>query len=167
LTANIRELVARSGEPQLFDLASHPFQSGVDDPEVKTAFEKKAAEPRDIPDFVTLLASIKDTWSPNVLEALASATIDNYKRAFHSCEGEEHRLLVYNALQFARVTSANPAMDQIVKKAIAALQAIAKESPLNAIRVARFGVAVEPTTKTDDDSLDATKWVQPPDHSAG
>jgi hypothetical protein len=43
-------------------------------------------------------------------------------------------------------------MDQITEKAIAALQAIAKESPLNAVRVARFGVAVEPTTKTDDNS---------------
>jgi hypothetical protein len=123
---------------------------------VRAAFDRKAAEPRDIPDFVTLLASIKDGWSSKVLEALANATIDNYRRAFESCEGEQHRRLVYNALQFTRVTNANPAMDQITEKAIAALQAIAKESPLNAIRVARFGVAVEPTPRIGDDSLDAS-----------
>jgi hypothetical protein len=142
-----RYVIARGAEPKLFDLASYPFQSEIDDPEVRAAFEKKAADPRDIPDFVTLLASIKDGWSPKVLEVLASATIDNYKRAFKSFEDEEHRRLVYNALQFTRVTNANPAMDQITEKAIAALQAIAKESPLNAIRVARFGVAVEPSPK--------------------
>ena len=48
-------------------------------------------------------------------------------------------------------------MDQFTVKAIAALQAIAKESPLNASRVARFGVAVEPATKTGDDKLDASR----------
>lgn len=147
-----RYVIARGNEPKLFDLASYPFQSEIDDPEVRAAFEKKEAEPRDIPDFVTQLASIKDGWSPKVLETLASATIDNYKRAFRLCEGEQHRRLVYNALQFTRVTNANPAMDQITDKAIAALQAIAKESPLNAIRVARFGVAVEPTSKPSDNS---------------
>ena len=129
-----RYVIARGDEPKLFDLASYPFQSEIDDPEVRAAFEKKAAEPRNIPDFVTLLASIKDGWSPKVLEALASATIDNYKRAFKSFEGEQHRRLVYNALQFTRVTYANPAMDQITEKAIAGLQAIAKEIPLNATR---------------------------------
>jgi hypothetical protein len=160
-------VVARGDEPKLFDLDSNPFQSQIDDPDVRAAFDQKAAEPRDIPDFVTLLASVKDGWSLKILDALASATIDDYKRAFKSFEGEQHRSLVHSALQFTRVMNANPAMDKITEKAIAALQAIAKESPLNAIRVARFGVAVEPTTKTDDDSLDATKWVQPPDHSAG
>jgi hypothetical protein len=48
-------------------------------------------------------------------------------------------------------------MDQFTVKAIAALQAIAKESPLNASRVARFGVAVEPATKTGGDKLDASR----------
>ena len=48
-------------------------------------------------------------------------------------------------------------MDQITVKAIAALQAVAKESLLNASRVARFGVAVEPATKTGDDKLDASR----------
>jgi hypothetical protein len=152
-----RYVVARGDEPKLFDLDSNPFQSQIDDPDVRAAFDQKAAEPRDIPDFVTLLASVKDSWSLKILDALASATIDNYKRAFKSFEGEQHRSLVYSALQFTRVTNANPAMDKVTEKAIAALQAIAKESPLNAIRVARFGVAVEPTTKTDDDSLDASR----------
>lgn len=153
-------VIARSDEPKLFDLASHPFRSDVDDPEVRAAFEKKAAEPRDTPDFVTLLAGTKDGWSPEVLEALATATVDSYTRAFKSYEDEQHRRLVYNALQFTRVMNANPRMDQITEKAIAALQAIAKESPLNAIRVARFGVAVELTPKIGEDSLDADRSVQ-------
>lgn len=135
---------SRGNEPNLFDLASYPFQSEINDPEVRAAFENKAAEPRDIPDFVTLLAGIKDSWSPKVLEILASATIDDYKRAFTSYDGEHHRLLVYNALQFTRVTNANRAMDQLTEKAIAALQAIAQESPLNAIRVARFALRSNP-----------------------
>jgi hypothetical protein len=94
---------SRGNEPNLFDLASYPFQSEINDPEVRAAFENKAAEPRDIPNFVTLLAGIKDSWSPKVLETLASATIDDYKRAFTSYEGEHHRRLEPSAFGFTRI----------------------------------------------------------------
>jgi hypothetical protein len=137
-------LLAHGDQPKLFDLAGHPFQSDVDDPELRAAFERKASEARDIPDFITLLESSKEDWSREVVETLAAATVENYRQAFKSREGEEHRRLVFNALQFSNVGNATPAMRQITEKAEAALQAIAEESPFNAFRVSRFGVPAKP-----------------------
>ena len=95
-------LLARGDQPKLFDLGGYPFRSDVDDPELRAAFERKASEARDIPDFIALLESSKDDWSKEVIETLASATVENYRQAFKSREGDEHRRLVFNALQFSK-----------------------------------------------------------------
>ena len=111
----------------------------------------KASEARDIPDFIALLESSKDDWSKEVIETLASATVENYRQAFKSREGDEHRRLVFNALQFSNLGNATAATRQITEKATAALQAIAEESPFNAFRVARFGVSAKPAAQVDKD----------------
>lgn len=91
---------ARRGEPRLFDLAQSHFGQYVDDPDVKAAFKKVAAEPRERPDVIALLAGAKQDWSPERLEALAAAPVEDYRRAFKSASGEEHQRLLANALHF-------------------------------------------------------------------
>ena len=144
-------LLARGDQPKLFDLGGYPFRSDVDDPERRAAFERKASEARDIPDFIALLESSKDDWSKEVIETLASATVENYRQAFKSREGDEHRRLVFNALQFSNLGNATAATRQITEKATPALQAIAEELPFNAFRVARFGVSAKPAAQVDKD----------------
>jgi hypothetical protein len=134
---------ARGAEPELFELEAHPFGSLVDDPDVTRAFDAKAREPRETPDFVTLLGGAKEDWSTETIEALAAASVDDYRRAFKSRNGEAHRRLVQNALHFMNVGGATPAMQVMTAKARDALLAIAAESPFNAFRAARFGVVAE------------------------
>lgn len=131
---------ARRGEPRLFDLAQSRLGQDVDDPDVKAAFQKVAAEPREGPDFIALLAGTELDWSTERLEALAAAPVEDYCRAFKSTSDEEHRRLVANALHFRDIGGATEAMRIVSEKATKALLSIAKETPFNALRVARFGV---------------------------
>ena len=135
-----RYVAARGEERSLFELDSDPSGTLVDDSDVIAAFETKAAEPRETPDFVTLLESAKNDYSVELVEALAAASVEDYRRAFKSRVGEPHRQLVYNALQYSRISNATPPMRLVTDKARQALLAIAAESTFNAFRVARFGV---------------------------
>ena len=53
------------------------------------------------------------------------------------------RSLVANALQFSRIVNATSVMLAVTKKAKDALRKIGEESPINALRVADLGIAVE------------------------
>jgi hypothetical protein len=135
-----RYVEARGAEPELFELDGHPFGDLVNDPDVKVAFDTKAREPRETPDFVIVLETAKKNWTTEVIELLAAASVDDYRRAFKSSTGDAHRSLVYNALHFMDVGGVTPAMRTMTEKARLALLAIAQESAFNAYRAARFGV---------------------------
>jgi hypothetical protein len=146
-----RYVEARGEELGLFDL-QNPF-SQVEDSDVKATFEKKAAEPHEMPDFVTLLAEAKHHWSPDRRKALAAAHVTDYYQAFKSRSGDGHRRLVRNALEFARVINPSEDMRMITEKATEALQVIARESPLNEYRVSRLGIGVsDPTGPPESDA---------------
>ena len=147
-----RYVEARRGEPRLFDLAQSHFGQYVDDPDVKGAFEKAAAEPRERPDFITLLAGAKEDWSTERLEALAAAPVEDYCRAFKSTSGEGHRRLLANALHFRDIGGATEPMRIVTEKATEALLSIAEETPFNALRVARLGVVAKSTRPQSSDS---------------
>jgi hypothetical protein len=145
---------ARRGEPRLFDLAQSHLGKYVDDPDVKAAFQKVAAEPRERPDFIALLAGAELDWSTERLEALAAAPVEDYCRAFKSTSEEGHRRLVANALHFRDMGGATEPMRIVTEKATEALLSIAKETPFNALRVAGFGVGAKRTRPPSSDVED-------------
>jgi hypothetical protein len=130
-----RYVAARQGERDLFDLALNPFGGLVEDADVRKAFEKAVAVTREKPDFAALLVEPNGNWSPETLEALAAAPVEDYRQAFKSHSGKELRQLLANALRWANVINADRAMLAMTQKTREALLAIGQESPLNRLRV--------------------------------
>ncbi|MCH8168718.1 MAG: hypothetical protein IIC03_12450 [Proteobacteria bacterium] len=101
------------------------------------------------------MLSIKDGWDDDRLEALATAPIEEYRKAFKSHSGPELRRMLANVFQFDRVVDASDRMKEISRRAREALKQIGAESPINARRVRRFGVEVELADGNVEDSPNA------------
>ena len=136
---------SRRDAPDTLDPDNDPFAQLVEDPEILAAFQAARASTR-VPQHVQeiLGSAAGDIWSPDVVDRLATASVEEFRVAFKSKSGEPLRQALANALRFANVANATPAMQQVTEKVKAALQAIADESPLNALRVARLGIRVAP-----------------------
>jgi hypothetical protein len=132
----------RNEDREFFDLAEHPFGDHVDDPEVRAAFAVKAAQVEEKRDIPAIMLSIKDGWNDDQISALATAPIEEYRRAFKSHSGVELRRMLANVFQFDRISNASDAMKEISRRAREALKLIGAESRINAGRVRRFGVRI-------------------------
>ena len=109
-----------------FDLEAYPFSQHVDDPDVQAAFAAKLAREAPPPaDVASMLDDVAEGSSPERLEALAAAPVEEYRRAFKSRSGPALRKALAAALQFARVSNATPPMQEITRRAKLALRAIA------------------------------------------
>ncbi|MFZ2104504.1 MAG: hypothetical protein WAV18_03825 [Roseiarcus sp.] len=150
-----RYVEARRDERKLFDLDDYAFGSYVVEPEVREAFARVAAEPRETPGFAELLAGAKEDLSAERMEALAAAATQDYVVAFKTHRGPELRRLIANALQFFRIVNATAAMHAVAEKARVALRKIGAESPINALRVANLGILVEETAPTSAETNEA------------
>ncbi|MGE3064129.1 MAG: hypothetical protein AB7K67_00965 [Hyphomicrobiaceae bacterium] len=83
-----------------------------------------------------------NSWTDRDLNLLAALSADDYERIFMESTGERLRAALSSALQFARIGNATPAMQAITNNAREALQRIATTSPLNAMRVRKYGIQV-------------------------
>ena len=105
--------------------SAYPFSQHVDDPDVQAAFAAKLAQEAPPPaDVASMLDGIAEGWSPERLEALAAAPVEEYRRAFKSRRGAGLRTILAAALQFARIGNATPPMQEITRRAKLALRAI-------------------------------------------
>lgn len=133
----------RNEDREFFDLAENPFGGNVNDPDVRAAFNEKATQVEEKRDIPGIMLSIKDGWDTDRLEALETAPIEEYRKAFKSHSGPELRRMLANVFQFDRIVNASDTMKEISRRAREALKLIGAESPINARRVSRFGVKVE------------------------
>jgi hypothetical protein len=133
----------RNEDREFFDLAESLFGDTVTDPDVRAAFNEKAAQLEEKRDLTGIMLSIKDGWDDDRIHALATAPIEEYRKAFKSHSGAELRRMLANVFQFDRIANASDAMREITRHAREALKLIGAESPINARRVSRFGVKIE------------------------
>src|SRR5581483_7721305 len=84
-----------------------------------------------------------NSWNDRDLDLLAALSADDYERIFMQCTGDRLHAVVSAALHFSRIGNATPSMQAITKNARTALQRIAGQSPLNAMRVQKYGVRVD------------------------
>jgi len=139
---------ARSDEAvELFDLQKSPFGSEVKDPDVRAAFAAKAATSKVHKDPKTILIELSkdDGWNSEDLEFLAKVTPAELKAIFKSTEGPELPQIINGALSFGRISNPSADMTAILANANSALRSIAAESPINARRLARYGIVPEAT----------------------
>jgi hypothetical protein len=74
---------------------------------------------------------------------LSAMDVDEYRNIFKNTTGETLRKLVANCLQFSRIVNAGDAEKEIARRARAALEKIGQESPVNAMRVRKYGIIVD------------------------
>ncbi|PWB92082.1 hypothetical protein C5688_00010 [Methylocystis sp. MitZ-2018] len=144
-------LANRKEDRKFFDLAENVFSDTIDDPDVRAAFNEKAAQIEENRDIPAIILSIKDTWDDDRLKALAATPIDEYRKSFKTYSGPELRQMLANVFQFDRIANSSAEMKEISRRAREALKLIGAESPINARRVRRFGVKVEQAGHTAED----------------
>ncbi|QFI65234.1 P-loop NTPase fold protein [Sinorhizobium alkalisoli] len=139
----------RNEERSFFDLQENLFGDNVDDGDVRAAFEARAVEIEEAPDLAAIMMAIKGGWGEGQLRVLAAAPVEEYRKAFKSHSGQELRQMLANVFQFERIVNASEEMREVPRRAREALEQIGSESPINARRVARFGVDVQPADGGD------------------
>lgn len=145
--AQAKELIdlyvdGRKEDRNFFDLNEYAFAHDIKDPDLRSAFDTKAASMKPPQDFKAALLSIKDGWGTEQLKVIASAPLADYIKTFKESSGSELKRLLSNAMQFARIVNPSEEMSIITSRTKEALTEIGKESPINAHRVKRFGVEV-------------------------
>lgn len=133
----------RDEERKFFDLSEHPFSGEITDTDVINAFKEKCASLADTRDMSAMLLRLKDSWNSDTLSALSSASVGFYYRTFKEHSGEDLKRMIAGVLQFDRVVDATEQMNEIAKRGKEALKLIGEESPINARRVAKYGIKVE------------------------
>ncbi|WP_057462409.1 P-loop NTPase fold protein [Pseudovibrio sp. POLY-S9] len=129
-----------------FDLDQNHFIEGEIDPYFRTQFDKKRDELSEVLDFKETLLSVGDGWNSERLAFLADAPVEKYYETFKGSEGEELRKLLANATSFRRIVNSTDEMSRVTQKTISALEQIGKASRINARRVRRFGVKIDPAS---------------------
>lgn len=116
----------------------------IEDPDVKAAFDTKAAEFKDDRTLEGVATSIvkRSGWSNSDLDFLDQHTADDFYKVIKATKGEQLRPLIYGLTYFRKVGSSDPRLPSITAKAVEALQRIGKESEINRLRVGKFGVEV-------------------------
>jgi hypothetical protein len=139
----IKHYVDNRAEPRsFFDLENYPFGDSITDPDVRHAFGAKCVAGREKLDVPGILLQLDDSWSDEMIAVLVPVTVEEYRDAFKSAEGKDLRKMLSGVLRFHRIVNASAEMKEIAKRAREALMMIGKESPINARRVAKFGINV-------------------------
>lgn len=114
------------------------------DPDIRKAFDEKRAALEEKLDVPAMLLTLKvDLRSDKVLSELATVSVEEYRKAFKETRGKDLQVMLAGVLQFGRIANASPEMKEIFKRAREALKLIGAESPINARRVAKFGIRIE------------------------
>ncbi|WP_205962337.1 hypothetical protein [Neopusillimonas aestuarii] len=128
----------------------------IDDPDVQSAFAEKATEFEDDKHLPDVLAGIVRTsgWSEGTLKFINSHSEQDLYELLKQLKGEELRLAIYGLTNFRRISNADELMQSITTKAMAVLQRIGQESPINRSRVEKFGIAVPSSDVVDSTQID-------------
>jgi len=125
----------------VFDIDNHPFRNRIIDPDVIHAFQQRQNALAAQADAAVILRNMAERhgWHPDDLAILATVSVDEYRRIFKGHRREVLHGMINMCLQFQ-----GQADDQgtIAERARAALDQIGRESPMNALRVSKYGIKV-------------------------
>lgn len=142
----------------VFDIENYPFRNRITDPDVIRAFQEQHSAVATQADAAAILRSMAERrgWHPDDLAILANVSVHEYWRIFKGHRGDALHGIINICLQF-RGQADNQGI--IAERARAALELIGRESPMNALRVSKYGVRVgganEVETATQPKDLEA------------
>ena len=137
-------VAVRGDKREQFDLEGFTFAGEIKDPDVLDAFKQKLAtltDKRD-PSLIMIGMAEKRGWNDKDLDLLANLDVDEYVELFKSHHNTELHAMISACMVFAKMTNASDPMKEILRRAREALSIIGTESPLNALRVRKYGVHV-------------------------
>ncbi len=141
----------------MFNLANHAFLNNITDPDLLQAFEQQhAVASAGQTDPAAILRGMAERrgWHPDDLAILATVPVDGYHRIFKEHYGDVLHGMISICLQFrsqgGESDDHSESKDQgiIATRARAALALIASESPMNALRVSKYGTRPHTATET-------------------
>ena len=135
----------RKDEKKLFNLDDYAFSGDISDDKLVERFRAvniEISEPMTTKDVLEKISG-KNSWGGRDTEVLAATTPDQYYELFKSESGPHLDEWVNTCLKFGRFSNASEEGKKIEQNATEALARIANESPLNARRVAKFGIKIE------------------------
>lgn len=136
-------------DKDIFDLSENLRSWGKEpDEELARKFNLQLAILEETPTVESVFAHLAKQggwgWSPAQGEVLASATSDDFYRIFKSATQKTLQSYIRASLQYGQLDDfATERQLEITKKAKEALLRIGNESPLNKIRLKRFGISTE------------------------
>ena len=132
---------ARATEANLFNLDEYAFAGDITDATIRERFARRASEAHQAVPLVDALKqmALRNGWSRGNAQALATATEQDFYTVFKGDHGEALGRMVRAALECA----GDQDRAEVSKRARAALIRVGRESPLNAIRVRRYGISPE------------------------
>jgi hypothetical protein len=156
-TAMLNKYVEVHDTRSAFDLID-PFLLDYEvDEDIKTLFKKRCQELACEQDSAGLLRRLIGGWSDEDISTLLKLTTDDYINLFKDNSGEKLKVMLSGILRLGQGGNATPQTQEIVKRVKAALLRIGQESPINAKRVAIYGVKIDnsstnekPTTESDN-----------------
>jgi hypothetical protein len=133
---------SHEGSRETFDLDSNPFGYEIDDPHLRAAFAEKLVEIVDERDPSEILIGIDadKSWGAKDIEVLSRLSADDFYKLFKSTKAIDLRRSVRAALYLGRGNPSEPQYAQITQRATEALKRISKDSPVNKMRVIKFGI---------------------------
>lgn len=141
---------ARHEEKELFNLKEYSFSGDITDTTIRESFElayKEAIQKEPLRDVFMRLANTNG-WSSEDEEMLAGTSPDEYYSLFMSESGEHLSGMVNACLKFGRFVSSQERHAKIAENTTQALIRIGKESPINKLRVRKFGIEVGTVEQT-------------------
>ena len=127
-------ITQRSSETDLFDLRSYPSSGDITDETIINRFKEVFVPSIGSPSLREAVehASRDSSWTPEALQTLENATVEDLYKLFKSMEGEDLSRHISAFVQFDRSG-----------KAVSALEKIGKESAINALRVKKYGIHID------------------------
>ena len=91
----------------------------------------------------SLVSSAKN-FDPETIARLAAVPVETYRDLTLAARGDQLRTIVLSGLEFRRIGNASPEMKLVVGLIEEALRMIGRQSVLNALRLKKYGVSIEP-----------------------
>jgi len=138
-------ILKHQSNKKIFNLSDYHFSGRVTDSKIVDRFNEIAAEEQQEKTIQLVLHRIagKDGWNQEDEDTLANATVEAYYNLFKELRGDALVTTVDTCLKFGRFIDGNEDQKKIGSMATEALQRIGAESPLNALRIRRFGVQLQ------------------------
>ncbi|MCX7310159.1 MAG: hypothetical protein NTV56_00155 [Alphaproteobacteria bacterium] len=138
-------LAKRKEERVFFDLDEHLFNKDLGDPDLRKAFADRLSvlvQKRD-PAEVLVRIDADSAWGVDDIKTLVALGPDDFYGMFKKLKAIDLRRAVRASLALGRNSPADKDYAAITANATEALKRIAAESPMNKLRVGKWGIRID------------------------